>query len=183
MYCSNLPPCPEPRKPSIDGGWGPFGTWSKCTVSCGGGFRLRRRMCDSPLPQNGGAECIGCSIDYEICNAQKCPERQAFGPWTPWLQYGNISTSNGERIEKRFRYFCKINSTDARVYKAKEENRVCLDRSCHRVDEDNIDLNLTESISWSNCSSICGGSQQVRYEGKKMASHEGLFQNIQKRSN
>lgn len=169
MYCSNLPPCPEPRPPPIDGGWGPFGSWSKCTAPCGGGFRLRRRICDSPLPQNGGAECNGCNIDYETCNIQKCPERNAQGPWTPWLQYSNSSTSTGERMEKRFRYYCKFNATDARVYKAKEENRICLDRLCHRVDEDSNNLNHTESTN-------CGGSQQVRFEGKKKESHEGLFQ-------
>lgn len=182
MYCSSLPPCPEPRKPLIDGGWGPFGLWSKCSVSCGGGFRLRRRMCDSPHPENGGAECNGCSMDYELCNSQKCPERQALGPWTPWLQYSNNYTSNGERMEKRFRYFCKFNSTDAKIYKAKEENRVCLDRMCHRLDEDNNDFNLTETILWSSCSANCGGGQQVRYEGKKKLTRgcnmhpcEGLF--------
>lgn len=163
MYCSNLPPCPEPREPPIDGGWGSFGTWSKCSAPCNGGFRLRRRFCDSPSPQNGGAECNGCSIDYETCNAQKCPERQAIGPWTPWLQYSNNNTAaSRERMEKRFRYLCKFNSTDARVYKAKEENRVCLDRTCHRVDEDNIDSNITESK----------GGQQIRNDGKKHISGE-----------
>lgn len=134
---------------------------------------MRRRVCDNPLPQNGGTECIGCSIDYEICNAQKCPERLVFGPWTPWLQYSNSSTGNGERIEKRFRYVCKINSTDARVYTAKEENRACLDKSCHRIDEDNIDLIATESAT-SSCLTNCGRSQQVHNDGKK-ALKEGLF--------
>lgn len=167
MYCSNLPPCPEPRKPAIDGSWGPYGLWSKCTVPCGGGFRMRRRLCDSPPPQNGGAECNGCSIDYETCNAQKCPERQTFGPWTPWLQYSSNSTSFGERTEKRLRYICKFNSTDAKIYKAKEENRICVDKTCHRLDEDNVDSNLNESTLWSSCSSNCGGGQQFRYEGEK----------------
>lgn len=171
MYCSNLPPCPEPREPPIDGGWGSFGSWSKCTVACGGGFRLRRRICDSPLPQNGGSECTGCSIDYEICNIEKCPERQAFSPWTQWMQNSTISTLSEERLEKRFRYVCKFNSTDGRVYKAKEENRICLDHMCHRLDENN-DLNPIESSSWSSCSANCGGGQQVRYEGKKKLTRE-----------
>lgn len=175
MYCANLPPCPEPRPPSVDGGWGPFGTWSKCTASCGGGYRLRRRICDSPFPQNGGSECNGCNIDYEVCNIQKCPERNVQGPWTPWLQYSNNLTSSGERMEKRFRYFCKFNATDARVYKAKEEHRVCLDRTCHRVEEDINNSNLTESTLRSSCLTNCGNTQQVRYDEKKRASQEGLF--------
>lgn len=174
MYCSNLPPCPEPRPTPIDGGWGPFGTWSKCTALCGGGYRFRRRLCDSPFPQNGGLECNGCDIDYEICNAQKCPERNIQGPWTPWLQFSNL-TSTGERMEKRFRYFCKFNATDGRVYKAKEENRVCLDRTCRRVDEDSNNWSLTEPASRTSCTTNCSINQQARYAEKKTASHEGLF--------
>lgn len=171
MYCSNLPPCPEPRSPSIDGGWGPFGAWSKCTASCGGGFRLRRRICDRPRPQNGGIECIGCNIDYETCNTQPCPETQKLGPWTPWFQQTSNSTSNGEYLEKRFRYICKFNGTDAKVVKAKEENRVCVsDGSCHRVGEENIELGFVDRTSWSRCTVTCGGGQQYRTEGTKMVS-------------
>lgn len=173
MYCNTLPPCPEPRKIPQDGGWGPFGTWSECTASCGGGFRLRRRVCNDPIPQNGGLDCSGCSIEYESCNSHECPEIQKMGPWTPWLEFqtstmkpiGN-STFNGEHLEKRFRFTCKVNKSDAdsmKVFKAKEEIRKCFsDGSCHRIGEESNEQGFSEWSSWSNCTASCGGGQQYR---------------------
>lgn len=163
MYCSNLPPCPEPRNPPKDGGWGPFGSWSKCTTSCGGGFRLRRRNCDNPSPQHGGIECSGCSIDYETCNTHKCPEKLVLGQWTPWLQQ-NTSTSN-EHMEIRFRYSCKFNGTDARVSKSKVEKRICSNGTCIQITEDDKNFEQGEQLSWSGCTTNCGVRQQYRYKG------------------
>lgn len=174
MYCTNLPPCPEPRKP-IDGGWGPFGPWSECSATCSSGYRFRRRMCDDPQPLNGGNECPGCSIEFEKCNSQPCPEVQKLGPWTPWLHQISNSTGIGEYFEKRFRYACKLNGTDAKVFKAKEENRICFsDGSCHRVNEEANEIGLGEWSSWSNCTAICGGGEQYREKICERKNCEGM---------
>lgn len=176
MYCANLPPCPEPRKPQIDGGWGPWGDWSECSASCGGGHRFRTRRCDDPQPQHGGNDCAGCNLDYGQCNMQACPEVQKIGPWTPWLQQISNTTSNGEHLEKRFRYVCKFNGSDAssaKVYKAKEENRQCFaDGTCHRVGDDN-DLGFSDWSSWDACTVSCGGGQQYRTRVCERNSCEG----------
>lgn len=175
MYCTNLPPCPEPRK-SIDGGWGPYGAWSECSQPCGGGFRLRRRLCNDPEPQNG-IDCIGCDTDYELCNTQPCPELQKLGPWTPWLQQISNNTANGEHIEKRFRYMCKSNGTDPsgiKVFKAKEESRMCVsDGSCHRVNDESNDFGFSDWSTWSTCTAICGGGQQYRTRSCERNNCEG----------
>lgn len=113
----------------------------------------------------GGNYCPGCSIEFEKCNSQPCPEVQKLGPWTPWLQQISNSTGNGEYLEKRFRYVCKHNGSDAKVFKAKEENRICFsDGSCHRVNEEvKIDeLGFSEWSPWTNCTVVCGGGQQFR---------------------
>ena len=44
---------------SVDGEWSEWNRWSYCNTSCGEGKRLRQRNCDSPKPENGGANCIG----------------------------------------------------------------------------------------------------------------------------
>lgn len=170
MYCSNLPPCPEPRE-QIDGGWGPWGQWSKCTSSCGGGFRLRRRHCDNPTALNGGVECTGCNVDFEVCNIQKCTERQVSGSWTPWFQQNDFSTNDDKNFEKRIRYGCKFNGTDGKVFKAKEEKRICFsNHTCHRLDDENDEIEHNDHSLWSVCTSNCGSGQQYRYEGSKKIS-------------
>ena len=54
--------------------WGPYGEWSDCTKSCGGGFRTRLRDVQQ-LPQNGGLECTGASTDLSVCNEHECPSK------------------------------------------------------------------------------------------------------------
>lgn len=99
IYCTNSPPCPAPQQPSRDGQWGPWGPWDDCSASCGGGYRARRRRCDSPPPQGGGQDCQGSHIDYEICNIEECAELQKTTPWSSW-----VITSNGKFF---FILFCE----------------------------------------------------------------------------
>ena len=46
----------------IDCKWGPYGNWSDCTKSCGGGFQTRLRDIEQQA-QNGGGKCEG---DYVV---------------------------------------------------------------------------------------------------------------------
>ena len=63
----------------IDCKWGPYGNWSDCTKSCGGGFQTRLRDIEQQA-QNGGAICEGESTDLRVCAEHACPGRNfAFG--------------------------------------------------------------------------------------------------------
>ena len=42
----------------MDGNWGAWTDWSTCSTSCGEGRHSRIRMCDNPLPQYGGSNCV-----------------------------------------------------------------------------------------------------------------------------
>ena len=44
-----------------NGEWGEWTTWTRCTVTCGEGIQTRYRMCDNPVPANGGEFCEGGS--------------------------------------------------------------------------------------------------------------------------
>ena len=57
----------------IDGLWGSWADWSKCSKSCGGGLKARQRLCDSPAPAHGGADCQGDHSQERQCNTQPCP--------------------------------------------------------------------------------------------------------------
>ncbi|XP_039431526.2 semaphorin-5A [Culex pipiens pallens] len=174
IYCSHLPPCPAPKQPPIDGAWGPWGVWGECSALCGGGYRIRRRKCDDPVPQNGGMECPGCHLDYEVCNTHACPDVKRAGAWTPWLTVSNGTLPNGGYIEKRFRFTCKAPIADSALLKIspKEETRVCLpDGSCQRSSDSahsgsgagtESEDGWSEWGSWSSCSASCGGGQQYR---------------------
>ena len=63
----------------VNGGWGEWGRWSECSVTCGPGMRSRERKCDSPKPEYGGTPCNKTEkIEEEKCNKQNCPGSQTF---------------------------------------------------------------------------------------------------------
>nr|XP_014344645.1 PREDICTED: hemicentin-1 [Latimeria chalumnae] len=57
----------------VDGNWGPWQAWRKCSASCGGGEQTRIRLCNSPTPSNGGRSCPGDASQVSRCNIQACP--------------------------------------------------------------------------------------------------------------
>ncbi|XP_041356051.1 uncharacterized protein LOC121373452 [Gigantopelta aegis] len=63
----------------IDGQWGLWGARvdGACSVSCGSGTRpwTRRRVCDSPRPENNGNDCVGSAVETgsNPCTQVACP--------------------------------------------------------------------------------------------------------------
>ncbi|VDI58963.1 Hypothetical predicted protein [Mytilus galloprovincialis] len=70
-----LPAC------AVDGGWSPWGSWGACTVTCGNGHQKRRRVCNNPIPANGGVRCQGEEYNNNSCAFSTCaePEQQPVG--------------------------------------------------------------------------------------------------------
>lgn len=62
----------------VDGGWGGWQPFDRCSRSCGGGIQLSTRICDSPHPQNGGKRCPGYRTRYRSCNVQECEDGSDF---------------------------------------------------------------------------------------------------------
>ena len=60
----------------IDGDWGPWTSWSSCSISCGkGGVRKRARQCDNPAPKGTGENCVGEHEQLKSCLvAEICPD-------------------------------------------------------------------------------------------------------------
>lgn len=56
------------------GGWGMWTGWTRCPVMCGGANVTRTRLCNAPVPSNGGRFCNGSSTDSMICGNSTCPE-------------------------------------------------------------------------------------------------------------
>lgn len=59
---------------TIDGGWSEWNN-TVCSAECGGGNIMQERLCNNPVPQGGGAVCVGQSQRQSNikCNDQSCP--------------------------------------------------------------------------------------------------------------
>uniref|UniRef100_A0A673WCG2 ADAM metallopeptidase with thrombospondin type 1 motif 20 n=1 Tax=Salmo trutta TaxID=8032 RepID=A0A673WCG2_SALTR len=55
------------------GDWGPWGHYSVCSRTCGGGTRSTSRDCNNPEPRNGGKFCVGRRMKFRSCNTEPCP--------------------------------------------------------------------------------------------------------------
>lgn len=66
--------CIKPECP-IDGGWSDYGVKSLCSRTCGVGYQVQERVCNNPVPQNGGKECKGKDKFYSYCEISVCPEK------------------------------------------------------------------------------------------------------------
>ncbi|XP_048654882.1 papilin isoform X3 [Marmota marmota marmota] len=53
--------------------WGPWGQWSPCSRTCGGGISFRERLCYSQR-RDGGSSCVGPARSHRICSTESCPD-------------------------------------------------------------------------------------------------------------
>ena len=52
--------------------WSAYSEWTKCSKSCGGGFRTSARKIEQEA-LNGGAPCVGGASRNETCGLDLCP--------------------------------------------------------------------------------------------------------------
>ena len=52
----------------MDGGWTSWDVAGACSVTCGSGVQQRSRVCNNPVPSNGGMNCTGDSDDVVPCD-------------------------------------------------------------------------------------------------------------------
>ena len=64
--------------------WTSWSAWSRCSLTCGGGYRQQTRQCE---PDGGG--CGGSPTKTGTCNSQKCCKSRYF----------NILSKFGERAQ------------------------------------------------------------------------------------
>lgn len=58
---------------SVDGKYGDWSEFNKCSVSCGGGTQRKTRACNNPASAFGGRTCEGPSVVTQSCNTHHCP--------------------------------------------------------------------------------------------------------------
>ncbi|KAJ8303702.1 hypothetical protein KUTeg_018745 [Tegillarca granosa] len=107
----------------VAGGFGQWTKWGTCSSDCGGidcfhiynkqnhqehtktnkirGIQFRKRLCDSPMPVNGGADCQGPRMEKQACNTQNCPIHGGFGLWGDWSECKDIVACKGYQERSR----------------------------------------------------------------------------------
>lgn len=57
---------------SVNGMWSGWSDWSGCSVTCGVGNKSRIRLCNNPVPADGGLDCEGDAAEERACILQSC---------------------------------------------------------------------------------------------------------------
>lgn len=126
------------------GVWSMYGDWSSCSVTCGEGYRFRKRDCllsNGTMKKISYEHCIGKYIDIEPCNVTTCPSKWMlidwrhgtnfvlleYGPWSPWTP---CSTFCGIGFKQRNRS-CIPPGSNCGNYTF--EQRACGEANCQRV--------------------------------------------------
>ncbi|VDI00055.1 Hypothetical predicted protein, partial [Mytilus galloprovincialis] len=142
-------PCP------INGNWTDWSYWNECSVTCGGGIKVRERNCSNPIPQYGGESCLGNSTNTELCNEDPCPIE---GNWSGWSKWKECSATCGGGIKTRNRT-CSNPEPQFGGNNCTGNDTIivnCADIPCP------INGNWTEWSPWNECSVTCGGGIKFR---------------------
>lgn len=161
----------------VDGEWGPWGPYSSCSRTCGGGIKSTTRLCNRPEPRNGGKYCVGRRMKFRSCNTDSCPKGEkdfreqqcsefdgkhfninGLTSAVRWLpKYSGIS------MKDRCKLFCRVSGTTS-YYQLKdrvadgtpcgaETNDLCVQGLCRQAGCDHV---LNSKARRDKCG-ICGG--------------------------
>lgn len=131
--------------------------WSKCSLSCGGGQKERRREVQRE-PAKGGKACDNSLSVTAPCNTQLCQPAVCLDcQWGAWSDWGDCSRCGGQRFRHR-----------AIMKMPNECGKVCHPRSAREVSACSSHCETTKYCAWSSwtstssCNTGCGASAVVR---------------------
>lgn len=96
--------------------WTPWSMWTACSVSCGGGVRVRYRSCK-------GTICQGSSNDIASCNRGRCPDSDGWSEWSAWSACGT------DDQQHRYRRCLVSHPTHSQCKGGYAEARLCSDEA------------------------------------------------------
>uniref|UniRef100_A0A5K3F2B7 Hemicentin-1 n=1 Tax=Mesocestoides corti TaxID=53468 RepID=A0A5K3F2B7_MESCO len=144
----------------VQGGWSEWMPWQPCSVTCGRGIQMRKRLCDSPPPKNGGSYCVGDNTETRPCLQAFCPVDGVWGSWTPWSA---CSSSCGAGLRQRSR---KCDSPPPSNGGKPCPGEPMEDMLCEDLPLCPINGGWSSWGPWSSCSRTCGAGGTQRRERK-----------------
>ncbi|XP_075407973.1 A disintegrin and metalloproteinase with thrombospondin motifs 20 [Tenrec ecaudatus] len=161
----------------VDGDWGPWGAYSSCSRTCGGGIKSTARLCDRPEPRNGGRYCVGRRMKFRSCNTDSCPkgqpdfrEKQCSDFDGKHFNFSGLSHNvrwlpkySGIAIKDRCKLYCRVAGTP-NFYQLKDKvvdgtpcgngtNDICVQGLCRQAGCDHV---LNSKTRRDKCG-VCGG--------------------------
>ncbi|XP_054713925.1 hemicentin-1-like [Uloborus diversus] len=139
----------------VHGKWSDWQEWSSCSSSCGDGIQSRQRVCNNPLPKNGGKACIGLSSEVRHCESEPCA---VDGEWGNWMEWSNCSVACGVGSRRRQRKCDNPLPKFGGRYciGAEVQTDSCMLKKCP------VDGNWGSWSLWEACSVTCGKGTQTR---------------------
>ena len=101
---SRMAECNNECCTKTDGGWSPYGPFTKCTCdpATGTGTKTAVKTCTNPLPACGGGMCEGSAIKTEGCDKECCVKVDGgWSGWTAWIS--DCDKKCGPGVQKRDR--------------------------------------------------------------------------------
>ncbi|KAK2175546.1 hypothetical protein NP493_723g02011 [Ridgeia piscesae] len=137
----------------VDGAWGSWSEWNRCSVSCGAGFKNRTRKCDYPAPLGDGKDCDGIATQEMPCIMPICSIDGEFSPWSAWGRC-TVSCEGGIQTRSRKCSGGRFGGSDCEG--PSEEFQNCNGQPCP------VNGYFKQWSDWSECSASCGSGNQTR---------------------
>ncbi|XP_033127296.1 properdin-like [Anneissia japonica] len=147
--------CTVQKKCVVHGGWSSWSGFSECDRSCGANaLKLRTRLCNNPVPAEGGNDCQGDDVDIVPCtDVGPCPVDGSWNTWSAWSEC-SVTCENGVVI--RTRQCNDPSPQNGGKYCVGEERQT---KECIMNGKCPVHGGLTEWGAWSICGAErCGGS-------------------------